>query len=511
MLFLAACGGGEPANSVPGWQQAIDQADAQMAEGDPAGAIATLEDAEQEFPAHPELIEALAFAYLETEDWALAAVFFEALIQQQPERPDLLLYAARALEAQDQSPQAAAKYQAYLEQRPDDAISRKQLVNLYLADGQLAEAWQQWRQVQQTQHPPPSYQEMLDFAKLGLRVRRHAEAAEAFQSLLNRHDLSPELRKAAHLGLLEARLRLRDWEAAWEAMQALDADFPNHLDQSNLAHVRSELDAWRMDHPLPEPITEVAPETPVATEPPEPVPPVEPETPVAEAEPVTEVAVNNGPDSIVVNDQPYAGNRPSGSIYINDQPYAPPAEEAEPLAEETTPAPAETPAEPSPEPDFSAREFAQQGLLAYQQERFAEAAQAYAAALGQDATQPAYAFGASRAYFALGQMEDAEITAEESVRLEAALAEAEQRPAEAHYTHHYLRVIQKSRPSHRLLVELIKAQQAFPGDPLITLGLARAYDLIQRDSRQATRLYERFLQLAPNHPEAANVRARLAP
>jgi hypothetical protein len=52
----------------------------------------------------------------------------------------------------------------------------------------------------------------------------------------------------------------------------------------------------------------------------------------------------------------------------------------------------------------------------------------------------------------------------------------------------------------------------FPASPEITLSLARAYERISRETRIARNLYQRFIDIAPNHPlvpEARDAVARL--
>ena len=109
----------------------------------------------------------------------------------------------------------------------------------------------------------------------------------------------------------------------------------------------------------------------------------------------------------------------------------------------------------------------------------------------------------SRAYLADGQLNNAETTALEAVRLE---------PRRVAYTLDYLRVAQRSLAPEDFLAELETAYARFPVSPEITLSIARGHELISQDRSAARNLYLRFIDIAPNHPlipQAQNAVARL--
>ena len=109
----------------------------------------------------------------------------------------------------------------------------------------------------------------------------------------------------------------------------------------------------------------------------------------------------------------------------------------------------------------------------------------------------------SRAYLVDGQLNNAETTALEAVRLE---------PRQVTYTLDYLRVAQRLLAPEDFLAELETAYARFPVNPEITLSIARGHELISQDRSAARNLYIRFIDIAPNHPlipEAQNAAARL--
>ena len=109
----------------------------------------------------------------------------------------------------------------------------------------------------------------------------------------------------------------------------------------------------------------------------------------------------------------------------------------------------------------------------------------------------------SRAYLVDGQLNNAETTALEAVRLE---------PRQVTHTLDYLRVAQRSLAPEDFLAELETAYARFPTSPEITLSIARGHERISQDRPTARDLYLRFIDIAPNHPlipEAQEAVARL--
>ena len=97
----------------------------------------------------------------------------------------------------------------------------------------------------------------------------------------------------------------------------------------------------------------------------------------------------------------------------------------------------------------------------------------------------------SRAYFADGQIANADIAALEAVRLE---------PLTVAYTLDYLRVAQKSKLPNAFLSQLEIAYSRFPESAEIILSLARAHERISGQNATARNLYLRFIEIAPKHP-----------
>jgi len=82
-------------------------------------------------------------------------------------------------------------------------------------------------------------------------------------------------------------------------------------------------------------------------------------------------------------------------------------------------------------------------------------------------------------------------------------------PGNVSYTLLYLKAAQHNHQAERFLEELIKARVKFPDSPDIMLALARGYDKIKNNARNASMLYREFLEKAPNHPSRDDAQAEL--
>jgi tetratricopeptide (TPR) repeat protein len=122
---------------------------------------------------------------------------------------------------------------------------------------------------------------------------------------------------------------------------------------------------------------------------------------------------------------------------------------------------------------------------------YKQAIQLYWQALGRANARADIWNQLSLAYRLDGQAKNAETTALEATRLA---------PQTIDYTLDYLRVIQRTKKPEDFLAELETTYDRFPSSPEIALSLARGYERINGNNSSAIVLYERFIQLAPNHP-----------
>ncbi|MGF1451090.1 MAG: hypothetical protein ACFB21_03330, partial [Opitutales bacterium] len=406
----------------------------------------------------------------------------------------------------------------YLEEQPRDVVNRRLLADMLMESGNLPAAYEA-RQTAARYASRVSAEEHLRLGRLALTLNRAPAAEGHYNDALSAAE-TDEARALAHLGLLETHLRQRDWAAAYEELTVLREDHPRALAESRLVADRPQLEAsldqWNAQQQAAEQSQSLA----SATEPegpsrPDAVPRPEPEeaqetsaTPADRPEttelaaPVEQGSATNEAETTVPERETSPGSSP-GTIIIGDRPYTADLERQAEAAQRQAEAIGEA------SPAARARRLAETAREAFEADDFGEASRLYRRALSLDAEQASYAYGASRADFERGRFEDAEIMANEAMRLHRAAASREGFDEQPRYTLHYLRTIQRTRPSHTVLVELFEARRRFPQDPTLTLSLAEAFERLQTGSNEAEALYKEFLRLAPDHPRAPEIRERL--
>jgi len=532
-VFLASC-------SNPEAQRARQIAEARelVAEGQDQAALTLLEELSAEFPNDGEILGLIGEIYRETGDDVSAAFYLEQALLQQPENIELLYQTYQAK-------YAAGQPASDLLERLAAEAPGTMTPELWVRLGRSRAA------ANRTQPALDAYLRGVDpergtvgaanataVGELFLQLDNLAQAERWFELAADRDDPAAE---AALLGLLEIQLRQKQWEAAESTIAQLDRRYPGAVDGSEWAGARQELQRWRTaqakmraeleraeaareqadtetseaeadgptgtaeadgpadgdaggkrmsdieaaealaNTPAVEP--EDAPEAPVAGLP----PPVtfNPDIAIEPADPATGIEVTF--------DQQGNGAAVSYEIGNNDGT----AEAAAPVDDPAPagPAPAATPR--------SLDTLLAEADAATQDRDFERAARLYWQALGQANTRADIWNRLSQVYLLNGETKNAETAALEATRLA---------PDDIAYALDYLRVAQRTKESEVFLDELETTYARFPRNPELTLSLARAYERISRNYRDARDLYARFIELAPNHPlrpEAESAVARL--
>ncbi|WOO42213.1 tetratricopeptide repeat protein [Rubellicoccus peritrichatus] len=494
-LFMTGCGPSEESLQQARQKEVtdgLDTANRLLFSGQTDEAINRLEILDQENPNNPEILEALAFAYAKKPDHALAAFYFDTVVQLDPGRSDLALYAARSHSETDDPSSAARAYQAYLKDSPEDAAAWQALARNLAADNQRKQALNAFHEASNRSGNPPEALDAAIIGELYIDLENQAQAERWFEASLQMPS-EEDSEQRAYLGLLELDLLGKNWAEAEKRLAQLDQVAPDALDNSPLAAARLELAQWRKAQDELQAqsqlnLAAVEPESPTPAE------SVEPEVPPAESTITIDrtgetISLADGeptplPDKVL----PTAEN-PDGAIEEGDI-------EPTPLAsvETVTPTPEPEPAPPA-EPTM-----AELAAAAYEAEDFDEAVRLYQSALAEDPSSAPIYFELSRAYYKTESWPQSELYASEAMRRD---------PANLRYTVNFLRAIQKTQPRERLMAELIRAKERFPESSDVTLALARGYERIYNNRRNAIFLYEDFLNLAPAHPQADQVRQHL--
>lgn len=530
-LFLNGCGQSEQAREaerLKAIDTGLETANRLLYAGETDQALSKLESLDQLYPNNPEVLEALAFAYAKKPDHALAAFYFDTVVQLDPERAELALYAARSHSETGDTASAARAYEVYLKDSPDDAAAWREMAKALTAERQTKPALDAWLQALRLSDTQPSSLEAAQIGKLYLNLDNLPQAQRLFNASLKAPTVG-NAHEIALLGLLEIDLRKKRWVDAEQRIAELDKVAPKALDNSPLASARLELQKWR------EAQAELERQR-IA----------ESEAVKKKAEEATQVTANTAekkkPGTITIgrtgetisltsNDEeglppaldkslpgPPAHSEEQGQtdtsnveadtegsvtkpVVANDDGEIPPtplADGADSEQETTTTTASSTIASESITPAEPA--LRERGDLAYEAGNYEEAVRLYQAALAEEPNAaPAY-YGLSRAYYQLRQWPQAELYASEARRLS---------PGDLRYTINFLRAIQRTQSAERLMTEMVRAKERFPNSPDLTLALARGYERLYNNRRNAIFLYQEFLTMAPGHPQAEDVRVHL--
>ncbi|MFQ3223955.1 MAG: tetratricopeptide (TPR) repeat protein [Lentimonas sp.] len=535
LLILLGCSGPEEKRA-----QALNEVVQLRAAGDNSAALATLDALANEFPNDTEILRKIGSTHEALGNTAEAAFYLSAAYNQAPDDVELLYQTYRAQENANQSQAAHELLQALVEAEPD-AITDE----LWLRLGEFrAEA-------QQTQSALDAYLKGIDPES----STPSAETAVAIGTLFKQLDNLPQAERwfniaansddpnalPALFGLLDIHLRNKNWTAAESVIAQLDKQFPGAVDASEWATYRGELERWRRAQ-----ATMQADRAKAAA------------NATAGATAAEQVATGTAIDTTEVTTTDTAEATGGKAQIIADMEHAEamantPAVEAESSIIAFDPNIAIQPAEPELTFGVTYDQQNQDAAIDYSvgtsdlndtiapdvviqadapatepssaisatlpprsldhmladaesatiEHDYKRAIQLYWQALGRANNRADIWNMLSRVYRFDGQTKNAETTALEATRLA---------PAEIDYTLDYLRVIQRTKKPEDFLAELQTAYDRFPRSPEIALSLARGYERIDGNNYAAIMLYERFIQLAPNHslrPEAEAALSRL--
>ena len=511
------------------------------AAGDHTAALAKLETLAQAHPNDPEVLQQIGDIHKTLGNTTEAAFYLSAAHALAPDDIELHYKAYLAQEAANQTDAAYELLEALVQAEPRAITSE-----LWLRLGALR------AKAQQTQSALDAYLKGVDPENSA----PDAETAAAIGTLFKQLDNLPQAERwfsiaansddpnalPALFGLLDIHLRNKNWVEAEAAIAQLDKQFPGAVDASEWASYRAELEGWRAaqaklqadlakklaaEDAAKKAAAEAKAAEAVATV--TPVESIEPtETSVTDTSDADATEASAGKAQIIaylehaeaMADTPAVEADEPETIAYNPDIAIEPAEPTLPgvtydqqnqgattdysigssdLNDSIAPdavIQADTPAtEPSSAistlPPRSLDHILADAESATFEHDYKEAIQLYWQALGRANNRADIWNMLSRAYRFDGQTKNAETTALEATRLA---------PAEIDYTLDYLRVIQRTKKPEDFLAELQTAYDRFPRSPEIALSLARGYERISEDNSSAIVLYERFIQLAPNHP-----------
>lgn len=529
--------------------ETIEKAQILTEKGSNTEALKLLEKLAPQYPNDIEILESMGRIYSNEGDHKMAAFFLEQAHLQAPDDAKLLLQTYSSLQAANQP--AGHLLEKLAEQTPD-ALTPELWIRLgqnRATENKIQPALDAYLMGVDPETSKPDAETAASIGQLFAKVGNLPQAEAWLEMAVDQDDPNA---LTSLFGLLEIKLRQKNWPGAEATIARLDKQFPGAVDASQWKQAREELTNWRkaqdeMKAKLAEAETEKSATeagaaetdqsaaeladskepTGIATE-----SKAQVIADIETAEAMADTPAIEATEEIAVEetlDKPE--NTPSTSEADNSETivYNPdiaiePADpeitfdvdfDQESIAEPTTYA--VTTAEPESvleetfrgiEEQASDRPLTVEELLADAETAeidrdFKSAIRKYWAAISI-ADNPAEIWNLlSRAYLVDGQLNNAETAALEAVRLS---------PGEVAYTLDYLRVTQRSKNPEDFLSELQTAYDRFPASPEITLSLARAHERISEDNVTARNLYLRFIDIAPNHPlipEARDAVARL--
>lgn len=479
-------------------QEQIDSAENFAANQDYANALEVLQPLLKEYPNDSKLIEEIAELYLANNDPVMASIYLEQIALNRPNDVDLLFKIYQAKKSIG-----------------DDTLPTLQKIASLKPDALNAQSWLEMAtaltKANKTQAALNAYLRAIPNDP----QKNNPETASTVGSLLlelnNKKSAEPWLEQAIKgtgpdaltslFGLLEIKLSTADWVGTERVIEMLEKRFPGAIDASDWADARGELETWRKTQADIQTALEANPittnpagETPNSQTamgdapsgksiPPEEFDAMEA---LANTPAVESTAPPTTPD---LQDQPVAYN-PDIAIQPADPDSAPSFDNLDPINSEDFAFEANELSAPLTPESQSIEQLLAAAETATFQRDFQGAISLYWQALALNNTNPSTWSSLSQAFILSGQSKNAETSALEAIRLA---------PRTVNYTIDYLRIAQRSKPPKQFIAELKTAYDRFPRNPDIILSLARAYDRLNKDSASAKSLYERFLELAPNH------------
>lgn len=505
-VFLSGCGG--PQKKI---SRSLEKAEEARQEGNLAQSIQILANLDERFPGNADVLESLGFAYEAEPDPFNAAIALQQAVEADPERTYLLESVAENYAAVGDYPSARTAYERYLEDFPSDGEATMALADLYREANQIESAVDAYLRGYNLLERPLRGEEAVVLGDLFFQLGNYPRAENFYQVALEGGDLS-EL--PALFGMLKINIANTNWAVAERVVQRLDEEYPGALDASELYTVREDIADWkearrrfeeeqqaqelasrenlenRLNQDLaapPEQSPTRPPQDSESSDPPQDTEAETATTPNQSDDPNEEPPTDPTADRETTEENPRGGK-----LVVVDPEEDDDANVLEFFPQDDTPVP--------PPPTGLAGDIAQARQLR-QDGVFSESVRLLWKVLGRDPSRPDAWFELSKTYLANNEAAAAETASLEAMRLD---------PANTAYVLHHFDVIRESRGRAVVIRELRLAQERFPDNPEILFELARGYDEIASDPRNAAFLYNRFLDDYPNHPLAPEVRTKLA-
>ena len=460
-LILVGCSSTEER-----FAEKIEQANVNLEKGTVQRAIKILEDLKEDFPNEPVLLENLAFAFIQTEDYFTGAFYFNELAKKFPEKKDYYLYAAQAWVKAGDLESAIKNYEAYLLDNKSDWNTWQQIGDRYLETKQTSNAIHAYSNSSQIRFNP---QLELKAALLANESGNLRQAEAGFERLLVVEDAA--VAQQAHVGLIQIKHKRRQWDEIAKLMSAVEKNFPQAINSPELKEVNAEYVQFN-------------------------------EAKQKEAEAIKK---EEDEKQRLIEQQ----RQRTEALIAARQAASKPAKEKEEENEvapsrlamteeevkETTPGALKpTPIKSKIQSPFDIALSTARQIAATNSETAVEKFWD-AINIGDESGTAFYEL--ARVYYSRGQYSEAEMTSLEALR---------RGPKNNRYLMTYLTVIRKTKAKPDVVAEIRKYRQLYPKNSDLILLLARTYAEPGGDANAARGLYDLFFEIAPNHPEIERAR-----
>ena len=454
----------------------IEQANVNLENGEVERAINVLEKLKSKYPNEPQILEALAFAFVQAKEYFTGAFYFNQLAQSFPSKTDYYLYAAQAWISAGDSDSAIRDYEAYLLDNRTDWNTWQKIGDLYLETRQNSKAIHAFSNSSQLRFNPKLE---LKASSLALQTGNLRQAEEGFSRLLMVEE--EEIARQAHLKLVTIKHKRRQWEEVEKLMVEIENRFPEATESPELKQVNADIMTYQK---------------------------------AIEQEQKVKLEEDDRRKRLIEQQRARAEQlaraRLAAAAEAENKPEepeeVPPSElaivEEEVIKNEEAP---ESPAQSLPTPPVSPEPPLEKSPF----EKALEAARQIASTSSENAISRYWDainlgdssgvafFELSRVYYNRTQFKEAEMTALEALR---------RAPASNRFLLSYLQIIRKTKPKPEIVGEIRKFLNKYPQNADLVLLLARIYAEPGGDTVAARGLYNLFFEMAPNHPEVDRAR-----
>ncbi len=471
LLLFASCSSKEER-----FAEKLKQANVNLENGETAQAIKILEDLKTEYPSNPEIMEGLAFAFVNNNDFYTAAFYFSQLADSSPLRSDYRLFAAKSWADAGDPDSAIKEYETYLLENDSDWNAWKLIGDLYREKKEYGNAVHAYSKSNLIRFDPQLALKTAILANDNGNIRK---AEEGFLSLVNNSEST--ISSKAYAGLLEVKHKRKQWPEVGKLIETINEKFPILIESSALNYILADYKLWfdqQAEQVLKRHQDEALKKRLAARQ--------EERARLMEAARLANDKKKQDGDTAV---QPKLETQKEITSTVEPTALFEETSESEPT---DTIDPKSIPDEQLLLHDDPIRLAVEEADTLFKTNSEAGIAKYWEMVNAGDESGLAF-YKLSKAYYETDQFDQAEMTALEALR---------RKPTDSLFIASYFNAIQKSKTRSQVFRELQTYRNKLPDNANLVLLQARMYSQPGGDPLAAHGFYDLFLRMAPNHPEA---------